>query len=74
MHLDHMKGFRVSVGVGLWFSEDMRAYFQIFTGALFFFLLWLFYYGSKSFVFSLSFPSFFPLFSLFFLFFIPPSF
>jgi len=39
MHLDHMKRFRVSAGVGIWFSEDMRAYFQIFAGALFLFLL-----------------------------------
>jgi len=37
MHLDHMKRFRVSAGVGIWFSEDMRAYFQIFAGALFYF-------------------------------------
>jgi len=62
MHLDHMKGFRVSTGVGLWLSEDMRAYFQIFTGALFFF------YGCFIMVLSLSFffPLFSPLFSPFF--------
>jgi len=36
MHLDHIKGFMMRAGVGIWFSEDMRAHIQILREHCFF--------------------------------------